>query len=157
MSEMIDAQRLATDILGSLTDDLGVQIGDERVDDHLFRGPHGGLEHLSYSERLDQWTRGLYRRDETFRNRLVRAIKDGPEFDGWCYVRRIELGQPEPVVLEISRTVECTLCSKRFPSENAFGWHLADSHETATDEKMQYAVEVPENQARLNEWGGGSV
>lgn len=68
-----------------------------------------------------------------------------------------DLGTPELVVLDSSTPVECTRCFERFPSGNAFDWHLADIHEIDADDPKQFAVEVPENQPPLSEWVGGSA
>jgi len=146
-------------VLGQLSPGLGVRIIDEwaNKDHYLFHGPHGRLEHVSYSETLDQWKRGLYQIDEVLRDRLVSAIDGDPQFTGWSYVRRERLGEPEPVVIDISEVARCTLCDERFSSGNAFGWHLADVHQIDTDDKMEFAVPEPEDQHTLNKWAGGSV
>ena len=150
---------LADVVLGAISADVGVRVIDKwtETDDYLFRGPHGRLEHLSYSENLRQWKRGLYQIDEELRKRLVHAIDGYSQHGGWCYVRRDELGEPEPVVVDISEPARCTLCNERFPSGNAFGWHLADVHEIDTDDKMQFAVSEPESQHTLGKWAGGSA
>ncbi|OYR57728.1 C2H2-type zinc finger protein [Halorubrum halodurans] len=150
---------LADVVLANLSVGLGVRIIDEwgSKDDYLFHGPHGRLEHVSYSENLDQWKRGLYQIDEVLRDRLVNAIDGHPQFAGWSYVRREQLGEPEPVVIDISEPARCTLCDERFPSGNAFGWHLADVHQIDTEDKMEFAVPEPENQHTLNKWAGGSA
>lgn len=155
---MTAAGELADEILTTISGDVGVRIFHELVgDDYLFRGPHGRMEHRSYSDNLGHWKRGLYHIDEELRNRLIRSIENRSEYVGWCYVRRTELGEPEPVVVDISEPVRCNLCNDRFPSGNAFGWHLADVHMIDTDDKMEYAVSEPEKQHTLGKWAGGSA
>jgi len=151
--------QLTAEILDTISADLGVCVLDEWAtsDDYLFRGAHGRLEHLHYSEDLGQWKRGLYQVDEVLRNRLSRAIAEHPQFGGWHYVRRDELEEPEPVVVEISKPQRCSLCDERFPSGNAFGWHLADVHQIDTDDKMEFAVAEPESQHTLGKWADGSA
>jgi len=146
-------------ILREISARLGVKVINDwsGKDDYLFRGPHGRLECLKYSEKLGQWKRGLYHIDEVLRDSLVSAIDGHPQFAGWSYVRREQLGDPEPVVIDISEPARCTLCDERFPSGNAFGWHLADVHQLDTDDKMEFAVPEPENQHTLNKWVGGSA
>jgi hypothetical protein len=155
-------QRLAERVLQSLTAEIGVQVVDDitGVDDYLFRGPHGQLEHIRYSEELDQWKRGLYGRDSELRKRLAWSMRIGryDEYIEWRHVHRDTLSEPEPVILERSEPMACSLCYEKFPSGNAFGWHLADVHEVDTDDKMQYTLdEVEEGQPTIGNWSGGSA
>ena len=153
------SQTLADVVLRNLSPRFGVRLMDEWTgkDSYLFRGPHGRLEHVHYSENLEQWKRGLYQIDDVLRDRLDSAIDGHPQYAGWCYVDRTEVGEPEPVAIDISEPTRCTLCNERFPSGNAFAWHLADVHQIDTDDKMQFAVPEPESQHTLGKWAGGSA
>lgn len=139
-------------ILTIVSEDIGVQIFDEwtSTDQYVFRGPHGRLESVTWSDELGHWKRGPYCIEETLRDRLSKAIRGHTQWSGWRYVRRNDLGEAEAVVVDgVSTPVRCTLCHERFPSGNAFGWHLADIHERDTDDKSQYWTKVPENQQTL--------
>ncbi|VTT88007.1 hypothetical protein DM2_1341 [Halorubrum sp. DM2] len=159
MTDRSGDNRLADTILDTLTSSVGVRVIDEWTssDTYLFRGPHGRLEHLHYSENLDHWKRGLYQIDGVLRSKLVDSIVGHPQWSGWHYVRRDKLGEPKPVVIGISEPFRCKVCDERFPSGNAFGWHLADVHEIDTEDKMDYAVPEPEEQHTLAKWAGGSA
>jgi len=138
-------------ILDTVSEDNGVQIFDEWADSDqfVFRGPHGRLESLTWSDNLGHWKRGPYCIEETLRDRLSKALSSHSQWSGWRHVRRDELGEAEPVVIDISNCVKCTLCHERFPSGNAFGWHLADVHERDVDDKSEFLIEVPESQHTL--------
>jgi hypothetical protein len=138
-------------ILDVVSEAVGVRIFDEwtGTDQFVFRGPHGGLESLTWSDKLGHWKRGPYCIENTLRDRLSKATNGHSQWSGWRHVRRDELGEAEPVVVEISNPVRCTLCHERFPSGNAFGWHLADVHERDVDDKREFFTEVPESQHTL--------
>lgn len=145
-------------ILDVVSEEIGVRIFDEltSTDQFLFRGPHGRLESVKWSDELGHWKRGPYCIEQVLRDRLSKAITGDFQWSGWRYVRRDELGEAEPVVIDgISAPVRCTLCHERFPSGNTFGWHLADQHERDTDDKSEFYIKVPEKQRTLDSFNGG--
>jgi len=146
-------------ILDIVSEEIGVRIFDEwgDSDQYIFRGPHGRLESVTWSDELGHWKRGPYCIEGELRGRLSKAVSGHSQWSGWRYVRRDELGNAEPVVVDgVSFPVRCTLCHERFPSGNAFGWHLADDHERDNDDKSEFYVEVPEQQHTLDSFNGGA-
>lgn len=140
-------------ILDVVSEEIGVCVLDEWTMSHqfIFRGPHGRLESIKYSDNLGHWKRGPYCIEETLRKRLEKAINGHTQWSGWRHVRRSAIGEEKPTVVDgVSESVRCTLCHERFPSGNAFGWHLADVHEVDTDEKEDYYTTVPEGQRTLD-------
>lgn len=146
-------------ILDVVSEEIGVRIFDEWVprDQFVFRGPHGRLESVTWSSELGHWKRGPYCIEEVHHARLSKAVNGHSQWSGWRYVRRDELGEAKPVVVDgVSTPVRCTLCHERFQSGNAFGWHLADEHERDTDDKSEFFVEVPDQQRTLDSFNGGA-
>jgi hypothetical protein len=139
-------------ILDVVSEEIGVRIYDSWLDqeDCLFRGPHGLLESIGWNDRHECWTRSPYCRQPVLRGYVEKATSGHSQYTAWNYVTREEIGEPEPVVSEVSDWVRCSLCGDEFDGGNPLAWHLADDHELAEDvHQMEYAAKIPSGQQSL--------
>lgn len=148
-------------VLDRITSNEGLRVlSTYTPDSYLFRGPHGRVE--SFTDKTDKeavghWTRGAYVQQDALVLELEKAANENPFYTGTERITRDVLGDVEPLVIEISEPCRCTLCHERFPSGNAFGWHLADVHEIDTDDKTEYSTTVPDGQHTLGGFSGGEA